>query len=194
MDIAGILRRGTLDNGVHQTDGRCGRSGIIVRLPCCGLHGLLGGADAALHFVNGAADAFVSVEGGNGTIHSVGGGDHGDDTLLGSVSNFLDGDEVQRIHHGQIQLVAHHANGHHSVLSRQILGHQLSKRRRDIDRGQINGLHAQLQLQHVDQLLLGDHVGVDQHLTQTLLLLGAALEGFLQLLLGDHIDRQQNIA
>ena len=175
VNVAGALGDGALDDGVHQADGGGLADGILAHLVSGegGVH--RGGAFAAdggfaLHFLDGLGRALVAVEHLYGALHCRGHGHHGHDLSAGGLADFLDGVEVERVAHGEVELVLLHGHGYDLVLLGDILRHDGGQLRRDIDFAEVYVFDAQLHLQGFDQLILGNDAVGDQHLAQTALL------------------------
>ena len=194
MDVAGPLVKCPLDEGVDEAD-----RGRGVGVLAAARH--LGGHDVAavvagrpLHLLDDARGALVAVQGGDGLLHGAAGGDHGYDLPAGRGLQLLLSHEVQRVTHRHVQLVLYQLHRHHAVLPGDGAGHILGQLHRNRHAGQVDIVHAQLHLQSIDELPLGDNAAVDEHVAQTLAALLLGLQGGLQLFLGDGAGGDQQIA
>ena len=197
MDVAGPLGHRPLQDGVDQADG--GGAGLVVPQLVGGkgaVRGVLGvavGGGLPLHVGDGLGRALAAVEDLDGVLHAGAGGHHGHDPVLGGQAGLLDGVEVQRVAHGQEELILHHPDGHHLVLLGDGLWHHLGHLGGDGGLGQVDELDTQLHLKHFDQLLLGDHAAVDQHRADARLGLLLHPQGVLQLFPGDASGGDQQL-
>lgn len=198
VDVGGALGDAALDDVVHQSDGGGRARGVV---------GQVGGLDAqlvgvgrarflglALHLADGPLGALGAVEGRDGVVDARLGGDHGDDAAARRGAGVLLGHEVEGVGHGQVELVALGAHGHDGVLLGQVLGDQLGHLGRDLDVGEVDEVDAQLKLEGLDELALGEVAHGDELVAQALvgvLLLG---QGALELVLGDDVRADQQVA
>ena len=194
VDVAGALAEGTLDEGVDEADG--GRGLGIVRAG-----DKLGGDDVAvraagltLHLLDDAGRALVAVERGNGLLRGAAGGDHGDDLLAGGGLQLLLGNEVQRVAHGHVQLVLYQLDGDDAVFFGDGAGDVFGQLHGDGDAGQVDVVHAQLHLQRVDELVLGDDAAVDEQVAQALAAGFLGLQRGLKLFIGDRAGGDEQVA
>ena len=199
VDVAGALGDGALDDGVHQADGRGLVGALLAHLvggegAVHGDGGLAGGGGLALHFLDGLGRALVAVEHLYGALNRGGHGHHGHHLAPGGLADLLNGVEVQRVAHGDVKLVAVQPHGHHLVLLGDVLGHHLDQLGRYVHLAQVDELDAQLHLQRLDQLALGDDAVFLQHGAQALAAALLQPQALLQLLLGDQARRDQQIA
>ena len=192
VNIAGPLHHGALNDGVDQPHGGGGLY-VAVENADAADGGRVAVTGLPLHVLNGPGRALVAVEGHNGPGHRLAGGDHGHHPLAGGGFDLLHGDEVQRVAHGQIDGVAVHADRDHVVLPGDVFGEHLRHLRRGDGLGEVDELNAQLELQRLDKLLLGDKAVFRQNVAQALF--GALLqrERAVQLLMADKADIHQQI-
>ena len=195
MDIARALGRGAFDDGVDQTDGRCG--GRFLAANGGGGKGgvVLGLAVAfALHFLDGAGRAFVSVQGHDGAVNAVARCDHGDHAAARGGAHFFQRHKVQRIGHGEIKLILVHPHGDDLIFLCDILGQHRGHFGAGRVGRQVDKLNAKLHLKRFNQLAFADKsvFGKDGAKAFTGLLLQAKRFG--KLFVRDQAVRDQKVA
>lgn len=121
------------------------------------------------------------------------GRDHRDHTLARGNFDLLR-DEVERVAHSEVQRILDELDRHDAELLGDILRHIACKLHGDGHRRQVDELDAELHLQRLDELLLRDKAGADEHIAQTLLCLLLHFKRFFQLLVRDDARRDQKIA
>ena len=117
-------------------------------------------ARLALHLLHGADRALAAVQRGDRLLHGFARGDHRHDLLMADGFELLLREEVQRVAHGDEQLVADELDRHDAELLGDILRHIACKLHGDGHRRQVDELDAELHLQRLDELLLRDKAGV----------------------------------
>ena len=195
MNIAGPFQHRPFNDGVHKADG--GGFGST------GLLGLdhLGGDDVRagipglpLHILDGPGGAFAAVEGVDGLLHGLPGGDHRHHLLVGGVLDLLLGHKVQGVAHGHIQFVLHQLHRHHAVAPGDGTGYEFGHFQRNGHGGQVDIIHAQLHLQGLDELLLRNEALLDEHVAQTALAALLKFQGPVQLLRGNGSGGDEQVA
>ena len=195
MDIARALGKGALDEAVDKADGRRAVAGACRFLRH--LRGddiLRGRACLALHLLDDAGRALAAVQTADGLLGRAARGDHRDDAAAGGGLDLLLRDEVQRVAHGKVQRVLHELDGHDTEPLGDVLRHILCKLDRDGHRRQVDKLDTKLNLQGLDQVLLGDKLIFDQHIAKALLRFLLQLERLVQLLIRDDAGGDQQVA
>ena len=135
VDVARALQKGALNDGVYKADRRRGRRVAGIRLVHLHRHDIrCGCADFSLHFFNGAGRAFAAVQCADGLLGRAARGDHRHNALMRSGLNLFLRNEVQRIAHGNKELVFYKLYRHHVVFFRDSTRHKFGELQRNGDR------------------------------------------------------------
>ena len=127
-------------------------------------------------------------------FHGVGSGHHRHHLAAYSLTNLLNGIEVQRVAHGKVELVLDHPHGDDLILLGDVLRQHLSHLNGDIDFCQVNVFDTQLHLQRINQIILRDDAVFNQHGTQTFFAALLKLKTTLEILLRNHLRCKQQFA
>ena len=120
-------------------------------------------------------------------------GHHGHHLLAHGLADFLDRVEVERVAHGEVELVLLHAHRDDRVLLGDVLRDDGGQLRRDIDFAEVYVFDTELHLQRFDELILRDDAVGDQHLAQTALLRLLQREALVKFLLCDRSRGEQQL-
>ena len=192
MNVAGVLRRRPLDDGVYQTDGG-GRRLVQLHHRVCGAP-LLGVGGLPAHVPDGPLGTLAAIQAGVGPLDAAGGGDHGHHPPVCGRPHLLLGHKVQGVAHGQIQGVAVEPHRGHAVFLGDVPGQHVHQLGVGLYGGQVHKFNAQLQAQGVDELLLGDDPVIDERLAQPLFCLLLPGQGLAQLFLRNDPGGDQQVA
>ena len=196
VNVAGALGDGALDDAVDQADGRGAGGAVLAKLVdregVAGLRPSLAAAHAlAAHLLNRPGRALVAVEDLDAALDGGLGGDHRDHLPPDGFPDLFNGVEVQRVVHGEVELVLHRLDRHDLILPRDVLRKHLGQLRGNVDLGQVDILDAELHLQRLDQFVLRDDLIFDQHVAETVLRPLLQIQSAVQFLLGDGSRRDQ---
>ncbi len=169
MNVARALVHGALDEGGYKADGGRG-----VRAGVGALHQLRGDDVAgviprlALHLLHRADGALAAVERDDGLRDRLARGDHGNDLLMADGLHFFLRNKVERVAHGDEQLVAHELDRHDGIFLCHGARDVFCQLHGDGHGREVDKVHAQLHLQSADELPLGDGAVFDEHVAQAL--------------------------
>ena len=199
VDIARAFGDGALDDGVDEADGGgvvdrvvdlvCGEGEVLRLRVIAALAGSL-----PLHLLDGAGRALVPVEDLDRALNHGAVGHHGHHLLAHGLAHLFDRVEVERVAHGEVELILLDAHRNDGILLGDIPRHNGGQLRRDVDLAEIYILNAELHLQGLDELVLRNDAVCDQHLTETALLCFLQLKAAVELLLGDGPRGKQKFA
>ena len=147
-----------------------------------------------LHVADCSLGALGAVELRDGVVDARLHGDHRDHATTRGGTDLLGGDEVQRVAHGEVELVAARADRDHVVALGEVLGHELGHRRVDLGGGEVDVVDAELHGERVDHLALGDDAGLHQLVAETTFGLLLVCQRLAELLLCDYACVNEQIA
>lgn len=201
MDVGCALGGCTLDDGVHEADGRGALRFVLVADRRPGnrdvgtriVVAMVGGRLCA-HVLDGVSSTLVPVKLHDGAVDRILGGHHGDDPSTCRRTRLFLGDEVHRVAHGQVDLVGGGLDGHDAVLLRHVLGHHLRELGGKRHAGEVDEVDSKLHLERFDELLFRDEPMLDEDLAEAFAAALLKLEGLSELVGRDIPVLAQHIA